>query len=334
MSKNACPRLFEVEAMRDGRLGDAERASFERHLRTCTACTREAEALEALARAVRASAGAHEDELHVRRERNRLLAAFDRELVRDRRAPRRWWIAAAGVAIVAGTLAAWRVSIGSVPSAPPDPSPPLASAIIEANDAALYSRQVEGRRERIVLQRGELRIRITHPPGHEGGALVVSLPDGELEDVGTTFTVAAAEDRTTHVAVDEGSIVLRLRDRPPIVLRAGETWRAELRPPPSSTPTPAPSPSAVPSPPAADASKDFRDAMAALAAGDHRGAAARFARFLDTHPRDPRAEDAAYLRVVALHRAGAVDETKAAARFYLERYPSGFRRAEVEQLVE
>lgn len=159
--------------------------------------------------------------------------------------------------------------------------------------------------------------------------------------MGTTFTVTAAGGRTTHVAVEEGRVVLRLRERPPVVLRAGEAWRAELGPAPPPTPPPvaptvSPAPPAVtqPQPPVGVASKEFRDAMSALNAGDHRGAAARFARFLEAHPRDARAEDAAYLRVVALHRAGAVREVKDAARLYLERHPSGFRRAEVERLAE
>ncbi len=36
MRPTSCPRLFEAEAMRDGRLGEAERASFERHMAVCT----------------------------------------------------------------------------------------------------------------------------------------------------------------------------------------------------------------------------------------------------------------------------------------------------------
>ena len=50
---------------------------------------------------------------------------------------------------------------------------------------------------------------------------------------------------------------------------------------------------------------DFRAAVAVLDAGANRQAAAAFARFLVEHPRDPRAEDAAYLRVIALQRSSA-----------------------------
>jgi hypothetical protein len=81
-----------------------------------------------------------------------------------------------------------------------------------------------------------------------------------------------------------------------------------------------------------DASSQFRAAMSALDRGDNREAAAGFASFVATHPRDPRVEDSAYLRVIALERCGDRGAMKAAALDYLHRYPTGFRRAEVEDL--
>jgi TolA-binding protein len=67
--------------------------------------------------------------------------------------------------------------------------------------------------------------------------------------------------------------------------------------------------------------------------GDNARAAAHFGTFLIEHPRDARAEDAAYLRVLALQRAGNSSAVKQAASEYLNRYPHGFRRAEVEPLA-
>jgi TolA-binding protein len=96
-----------------------------------------------------------------------------------------------------------------------------------------------------------------------------------------------------------------------------------------STASPALSASALPE---ADSSRDFRAAMSALDGGDNTAAAARFAAFLTAHPRDARAEDAAYLRVIALQRASNLGTMKEAAAQYLRRYPKGFRRAEVETL--
>ena len=83
---------------------------------------------------------------------------------------------------------------------------------------------------------------------------------------------------------------------------------------------------------ATDASVDFRTAMAALDVGDDHRATAAFAIFLERHPRDPRAEDAAYLRVIALQKSGDRAGMKQAALDYLHRYPEGFRQSEMEPL--
>jgi hypothetical protein len=48
---------------------------------------------------------------------------------------------------------------------------------------------------------------------------------------------------------------------------------------------------------------------------------------------DGAAEDAAYLRVLALWREGRIEEVRSAARHYLTNFPHGFRRIEVESLV-
>jgi hypothetical protein len=344
-----CPRLFEVEAARDGRLTGAELASFERHMTGCPACLREAEALEDLAGALRSTPGddGGADMLHARRERMRLLAAFDRALVApERRSSDRRWLLwpAAMAALVAGVLLVWRVR----PVA--QPFTHAQSAIVHADAATVWSERKEGNRERIVLRHGALWIHADHSSGED--RLLVELPDGELEDIGTTFSVSAEEGRTTGVTVQEGAVVLRIRGVPAVAIAAGDTWRPEARPVPSAyagSATPAeptsserpalsaPAPSARPrtaapsaSAPESEPSVDFRAAMAALDAGDSAGAAAAFGSFLVKHPRDPRAEDAAYLRIIALQRSGDDGSMRQAAQEYLRRYPEGFRRAEME----
>jgi outer membrane protein assembly factor BamD (BamD/ComL family) len=72
--------------------------------------------------------------------------------------------------------------------------------------------------------------------------------------------------------------------------------------------------------------------MDALDRGDNHDAATRLGRFLKEHPRDPRAEDAAYSRVIALERSGDTSGMKDAAQEYLRRYPVGFRHTEVDAL--
>jgi hypothetical protein len=371
--KPACPRLFEAEALRDGRLAGAELSNFERHLSVCLQCSREVEALQALGNALRASAlgPADADELHVRRERTRLLAAFDAALVPRERAY-------GARSVFAGVLAVAALIAGLfVYFRPPAVEPGVGvtdAVVVHADSNTSWSRRIDGSLERIVLERGALSIRVDPALALDHRRLLVVLPDGELEDIGTTFTVSADAGRTTRVSVQSGSVVLRLRGQPPLALGAGDTWTPSPPAAPSASactscdpaplaapsasplssaivrsvpaasspsshavpprPRPLPSPSAPPSaaPLEPEAARDFRAAMMALDSGDNATAAARFADFLAARPGDARAEDAAYLRVIALQRAGKTSTMKEAAAHYLRRYPRGFRRAEVETL--
>lgn len=346
MTPARCPRLFEVEAMRDGRLGGTQLASFQRHVAQCGACLREARALEQLADRLRASPpedARRSDELHVIRERVRLLAAFDRALMAPgarigawRRA--RWPLAIAALA-AACVLVSRRVRPTTVPAR-------TASAVVRAGAGAVWSQRTNGRRDEIVLVRGALSIRVDHAArGAGSGQLVVLLPDGELEDTGTTFTVSADGGATTQVAVQEGSVVLRIRKRPAVTIGAGGTWMRDRAPLTSDVSRAARNPAATARPAATPrrtvatraatpngSSVDFRAAMAVLDVGANREAAAAFASFLVRYPRDARAEDAAYLRVIALQRCGADTDMRRAAGEYLRLYPAGFRRVEVEKL--
>jgi TolA-binding protein len=368
MTPSKCPRLFQAEAMRDGRLAGAELSSFERHLTVCLACSTEVRALDTLAEAVRRAGprNAEANELHVRRERTRLLGAFDRNLItpaRGRSAP--WVLWPSLVAALVAVFLFFRRGDAPLP-------PERASvATVRADPAAVWSENREGNVDRIRLERGALFIRVER--ASERVRVVVVLPDGELEDIGTTFTVSAEDGRTTRVAVQDGSVVLRLRNRRAVVIGPGETWTAETQAAPPVSPSasdsanasaaagveavasgrvssavgtplragPAPAvPSALADPLAAvpssskpDPAVDFRAAMAALRAGDHSKAAAAFEAFLVKYPRDPRGEDAAYLRVIALQRSGDVASTRRAAQDYLRRHPSGFRRTDVEALA-
>jgi hypothetical protein len=366
MSAATCPRLFEVEALRDGRLAGVERSSFERHLTSCAVCSREAQALDTLGQKLSTSSPANIDELHLRRERTRLLAAFDRSQVgpsvpRLEKRPLVAFSLSLALALVVGAFILWR----------PKPNAEVATATdtaIHADGGARWSRHTRDGRELVVLQQGSLWIRVRQAPG--APAFAVLLPDGELEDIGTTFSVAVTDGRTERVQVEEGTVLLKLRGRPPLVLKAGQTWEASPAPAPPPIRVPAgsvapsePAPSQQPaSPPPAnpagapvhagpaprasstapagssepspsrDASDEFRTALAAFNAGQTRDAARQFRSFAEQHPADPRAEDAAYLRVLALERAGDIAGRRAAARVYLRRYPAGFRRAEVERL--
>jgi hypothetical protein len=358
--KPACSRSYEVEALRDGRLTGAARENFERHLGICRECTREAEALHALALPLRLESADDSmvDELHARRERTRLLAAFDRSRMESERPPRRSLVVPA-LAVVLGVVAVLVVGWLVRPEAT---SQLEARATVRSVGPAVWSRHLEPNVEKVILDSGTLDIEVR--PSSEKRRFLVVLPDGELEDVGTTFRVAVEGGRTTEVTVREGSVLLRLRERSTINLGAGQVWAnasdVAPSPMPARSAAPASEPDSPPSTsestsvspkspaerppvvrprasasaqPSADPSLEFRAATALLGAGDNAGAAAAFAGFLGKYPADPRSEDAAYLRVIALQRAGDSAATERAASDYLRRYPSGFRRAEVEKLA-
>ena len=338
--KPACPRLFEAEAWRDGRLQGAEMARFQAHANACAICSQALHSLEALGEALRAPPAAETDQLHVRRERTRLLAAFDAQLVPTARSarPLLWLGLVAAVAALVAVFVALR-------SASPVPPPPVAavpmqpseSVLVQATSSARWSRQTRGDRKTIVLESGELSIKVDHAASPQ--RLLVVLPDGELEDIGTTFSVAADAGRTTRVSVQEGSVILRLRGSSAIALAAGESWSATVAPALSNSAAQAPAlrvekaSTVGAAPPSVDAAAEFRLAMAALDRGDNSQAATLFSAFVAAHPRDSRAEDAQYLRVIALQRTGNASATQQAASDYLRRYPRGFRKAEIESLA-
>ena len=343
MSKPACARAFEAEALRDGRLTGGERASYERHIVSCAACTREVTALDALRGALQAE-GDELDEVRDRRERVRLLAAFDARLVKPKRSLSRIYqgfaAGLAAAACVAGWFA-WQHERA--------PNAPETAVTVHAEGVAAWSADVRGGEERVTLHDGSLRIHVDHARG--GPRLIVAVPDGELEDIGTTFVVTVVAGHTTRVAVEEGRVLARLGALPERSLRAGESWtpdtgnavierEAAPTPVPSAAPTASSkllevpnTPAAIANPAPADAAADFRAAMAALTRGDNRRAEQMLGAFLQKHRRNPHAEDAAYSRVIALQRCGDAADTKRAAEQYLARFPAGFRRAEVEALA-
>lgn len=329
--------------MRDGRLAGAELSSFERHMNVCSVCSREAQVLEAPAAALRAASAGKRDELHVRRERMRLLASFDAHLVVPQRRWGRWLLWPVPIAaLVLGGFVFWR-------SRPPAPER-TSSAVMRASRAADWSEQMLGALERVRLTRGSLWLHVDHS-AKPRRRLLVLLPDGELEDTGTTFTVSTDGEHTTRVEVQDGSVLLRITGQLPVALGPGGTWSPGPAPASASTASGAIAAQKTaanevsPAPPRASASEpltiptvldpaaDFRSALATLDRGDSARAAAAFTRFLAKHPRDPRAEDAAYLRVIALRRSGDERGLKNAEQEYLRRYPSGFRHAEVEGLA-
>lgn len=86
---------------------------------------------------------------------------------------------------------------------------------------------------------------------------------------------------------------------------------------------------ATPSP----ASRTFADAMAAMKRGDYAGSAEQLEKFAETHAGDARADEADYLRAIALQRAGKKDAAIAAAKRYLATRPNGAHRADAARIA-
>jgi outer membrane protein assembly factor BamD (BamD/ComL family) len=66
--------------------------------------------------------------------------------------------------------------------------------------------------------------------------------------------------------------------------------------------------------------------------GDYAAGAEKLEAFQREHTSDARVEDAAYMAILALSRAGRRDDARAATKRYLADYPNGYRRAEVQAL--
>jgi len=334
-----CPRRVEVEAAHDGRLDAAARASIAQHQRDCASCQLAANALAALRPALARLPVPSSDALAARRQRNRLLAAFEASPAAPVPSRGRGRVGKAlGALALAGTAAAAMIATRAARAV--DPPAVTTSAVTVAPTSARWSRYDQGGLTLVRLEDGELELHVAH--GSAPHRLIVILPDGMLDDVGTTFHVSVAAGHTSAIAVRDGAVVMRRAGRPAVFLSAGDRWSPEPAPPPVASA--APSPPAVP-PPAPRAPRvtrppvrnaiaaEFRDAVSLLEGGRNAAAATALSGFLARHGDDPRAEDASYLLVLALQRIGDAGATRAAAHEYLQRYPRGLRRAEAEALV-
>jgi len=340
-----CPRATEVEAARDGRL--AERGAIDRHLKTCADCRAHADRLDALARSLRALPDVPEDELAAQRARHRLLEAYDAVPVAcvGRRGR---WIAA--TAALAASVAVICLVAARTPTRPPMMS--TVDPIVIDAEHARWSRIDDATTTTVRLDDGDARIHVDHRGVSR--RLVVLVPDGELDDVGTTFLVRVREGHTVEIAVKDGRVTFVHGHDAPLLLTGGERWVVHE---PVAAASPLPSPSPAPTPPAvaprcissapsarihegsaagsakAPIDDELRDAISSLDAGDPTGASKKLREIVTHYPSDPRAEDAAYLLAIALQRASDTVGARAAARDYLQRFPNGFRRAAIEPLA-
>lgn len=368
MKRPACTRALQAEALEDGRLSGAERASFERHMASCAECASKLRALVRLRQAAEWLPASTPRPLEHRRQRQALLRRASELCQRAPVQPRR----RAFALVLSGALMA-AVCIGFAIGASRSGST-ASSALaaptyqLDASPGASWRTIEEGAALRLRLGSGSFMFEVDKLNAVQ--RFVLELPDGELEVIGTRFGVRVEPEGTRRVEVTEGRVALRLRDALPISLGAGEIWTAEREAAraaaassvPAAEPTSTPAPAAAaPSerslararqtalpetkrtlePPSGEQAAtagtqndDFARAMAAFGAGDYGQAERLFQDFERRHAGDARQEDSTFLRAVARARRGDAAGARATAREYLDRYPNGLRAPEAERLAE
>jgi hypothetical protein len=326
-----CARSWEIEAMRDGRLRGQDAESLRRHLHACAACQVERASLESLALALASLPPPRLDALAGRRLRQRVLMAHNTWMFRQDRVTPAWrrhgaWLFAAllGVLLSAGAWSFLRTRRDTDMARRVARAPRVS---VVASVGAHWSRRAELHAVRVVLDDGEFRLTIQRE--NPSDRVLIVLPDGEIEDHGTVLTAQVSRGATDTVRVEEGGVVLRLRNEAPLPLSAGQAWRrATVEPMPTPT-APASTALALTRRRAAQLPAHRAEATSPAASGD----------VPDTLPNTPapsapapsaaRAEDDAYLHLVELLREGRLEQARAAAKDYLLRFPNGFRRVEV-----
>ncbi len=341
MKPAICPRKWQVEAARDGRLTGKDLDSTLRHQATCAECAAEQRELAALGEQVARLPELPRDPMTARRERQRLIAALNESLIEPRArrfGPRAALVLGFGIAAAA---VAWLTT--RPPSASPS-SPADSTSVIEVHAApgARWSEHVNRDLDRIDLVDGAASFKV-HP--HAGRRVVVGLPDGELEDLGTVFEILVAEQHTRRVSVSEGRVSVRLLGRPSFSLGAGETWGSEAAAAsasasPEATETSAPltnfgaargsdaTPNGVAS---GKSTGTLTRPSAGSSAARTAGPSAPASVDQQAAPDAPsaKAEDDAYLQIVDLLKQSKYAQARSEAKRYLLRFPNGFRRIEV-----
>jgi hypothetical protein len=322
-----CGQSWEVEAARDGRLSGVSLEVVARHIERCDECRELSSYFAGLGRAMRGLDVLDVDDIAAHRLRRKLLGRVDaeiagrslpppasRELAR-RSAARRYLLLplVATFAVIVGLATRSWMRAPSLPALSQAPR----TTVDAVDEGGAHWTQTSNRSvEWIDLSDGTLRLRVQKAPGSK--RVVVRVPDGEIEDVGTVFHVVVSNGRTQRVGVDEGRVVIRLTHMAPITISSGTSWE---RPQESIATSTTPSAAASAAPPSIASAK--RSQLAPPPSQPDLPEAPSAAK-----------EDAAYLRMISLLRQGRDVEARAAARDYLKRFPNGFRREEMTQIAE
>jgi hypothetical protein len=341
MVRPLCDRLWEVDALREGRLSSTDVAAHERHRAICAVCRERFAEDERLSALVRELGDIEHDPLGVRRLRAQILRAAATEPP-----PSRGWL----VIAIATTVTAIALVVGGVvmnrshstlatTGAPRPPASSSSSAesftgTIVAGSDAKWSRQRAGGIERVRLEDGTLHLEVRRQgPGER---FFVDLPDGEIEVHGTRFEVSVQAGATTSLRVEEGVVALRRSGAPELLLHGEETW---AKPRAIEAPLPSPSGSSLAHKPRAAhqdraaVAAEYDAAVTAYREKHYSDAARKFSAFVAAHGHAPEAEDAEFLEASALAHDGHTDAAAVIAERFLARYPSSFRAKDASVLV-
>lgn len=298
MKPPACSRLWQAEAIDDGRLGGSELASFERHARSCRTCSREVERLRELRELSSGLPELEASSLERRRQRQRLLWQANQMTVEP---PRRVSRRALGAAVVLAATTAMaaggaymlrspaplaRVSVAHRPVARAGHAAPATLAAVSSAPSPAPSAAPAA------------------SPAPSGSS---TRPSARTVAGGAAHPAQNAP-RTRHASGRAPALQHK------VAARARGAPSAEAPDPPT-------------------AGQDFAVAMSAFNSGDFGRAERLFTAFAARHPRDSRAEDASFLRAVARQRRGDTEGAKALARQYLDRYPGALRQEEAKAML-
>jgi len=352
-----CTRMWEVRAIDEGRLGGADVAAFDRHVRVCASCRAGLAASQELRELARELKPAVPSELDLRRLRGRIL----KDAMTASRVS--WPRMALGAVSVAAAVALIVGLAGRVRG----PSADAFAATVAAVPGAAWTQARDGGLERVVLVDGDLTFRVRKQGAAE--RFLVVLPDGEIEVRGTTFEVGVHAGRTARVHVDEGVVMVRVHGES--VLTAGQSWVAPPEDvPPARSVDRVPAPSSVapvaesPQAPVvslsakAPASRspaakglaghagsvaptgatdtelfDYERAVGAYRLGKFEQAADLLHSFAVAHPSSSFLDDASFLEASSLASAGHVDAAGVQAARHRARFPGSFHGKDAAILV-
>jgi len=243
-----------------------------------------------------------------------------------------------------------------------------AETTIRPSDDARFERTKSAALEVVTLTSGALDVTVR--PLGPGERFVVRTSDAEIDVRAKAFHVEADQGRIRGVSVAEGTVEVRYAGFS-AVIPSGGSWRATADLPsasaaasPAAVPTTRPAvavavaaaparerrqvveapatesvppvaSAAAPSPvaSAAPASREFAEAMEAIARHDYQGAASQLEAFSAAHGSDARSDEADYLRAIALQRGGRAAEARDAAKRYLAAHPAGAHRVEAKAIA-